>query len=145
MQKARANIYVYSSARISGLIFEHEKTVGYEELSHVMWYVDYTTNCEICGTKSSRNRRRCRKHERTSTYTAVRHLPVSFLKTKWYVYHELLGMWYELKQRAEDAKSTSEHLRTQQCANFRFNLWTRKNCMIPGTLHDVHDRSDMMW
>ena len=82
MPKARANINVYSSARISVLIFEHEKTVWYEELNHMMFMIDltwcdmYTTNCEICGTKSSRNRRRWRKHERTSTYTAVRHLPI---------------------------------------------------------------------
>ena len=64
------------------LIFEHEKSVWYEEVNHMMFMIDltwcdmYTTNCEICGTKSSRNRRRWRKHERTSTYTAVRHLPV---------------------------------------------------------------------
>ena len=31
----------------------------------------HTKNCQVCGTKSSRNSRRCRKHERTSTYTAV--------------------------------------------------------------------------
>ena len=37
-------------------------------------------------------------------------------------------MWYELKQTAEDAKGTSEHQRIQQCANFRFNFWRRKNC-----------------
>ena len=36
----------------------------------------YTTNCQVCGTKSSRNSRRCRKHGRTSTYTAVRDVPV---------------------------------------------------------------------
>ena len=89
MPKARANINVYSSARISGFIFECEKTVWYQELNHMMLMIDltwcdlYTTNCEICGTKSSRNRSRCRKHERTSTYTAVRHLPISFLRTKW--------------------------------------------------------------
>ena len=131
MQKARANIYVYSSARISGLIFEHEKTVWYQELNNMMCMIDltwcdiYTTNCEIYmwyqikqkqekmpkaraninvyrSTPSSililedemictaryvirvqANSRRCQKHERTSTYTAVRaFVPVEFLNSK---------------------------------------------------------------
>ena len=60
MPKARANIYVYNSTLFSGLIFEDE-----------MICTKYTTNCQVCGAKSSRNSRRCRKHERTSTYTAV--------------------------------------------------------------------------
>ena len=36
----------------------------------------YTTNCKVCDTIWSINRRRCQKHERTSTYTAVRYFPV---------------------------------------------------------------------
>ena len=138
MPKARA-INVYSSARISGLIFEHEKTVWYQELNNMMCMIDltwcdmYTTNCEIymwyqikqkqekmpkarpninvysstpstgliledemiCIPRTARyvirieaksrrryviriqaNSRRCKKHERTSTYTAVREFPV---------------------------------------------------------------------
>ena len=61
----------------------------------------YTTNCQVCGTKSSRNSRRCRKHERRSTYSAARDFPVYFLKTKWYVNHELPGMWYEIKHKQQ--------------------------------------------
>ena len=45
MPKARANINAYSSARISGVIFEDEKTVPYN---------DDTRNCMVCGTKSDR-------------------------------------------------------------------------------------------
>ena len=151
MPNSWANINLYSSAGISGLIFENEKTVPYDdtrnsttwcswsishdvvcirrtaryvvpnqaetaedakstsehqcikqcanfrfniwrrktctvwwyqEINHMMFMIDltwcdmYTTNCEVCGTKSSRNSRRCQKHERTSTYTAVREFPV---------------------------------------------------------------------
>ena len=36
----------------------------------------YTTNCQVCGTKSRKNSGKCRKHERRSTYTAVRDFPV---------------------------------------------------------------------
>ena len=52
------------------------------EINHMMFMIDltlcdmYTTNCQVCGTKSSRNSRRCRKHERTSTYTAILDVPV---------------------------------------------------------------------
>ena len=58
------------------------------EINHIMFMIDptwcdmYATNCQVCDTKSSRNSRRCRKHERTSTYTAIRDLPVYFFKTK---------------------------------------------------------------
>ena len=34
------------------------------------------TNCQLCGKKSSRNSRRCRKHGRTSPYTAAGDFPV---------------------------------------------------------------------
>ena len=85
MRKARANIYVFSSTRFSGFNFWR-------------WNDLYTTNCQVCGTKSSRNSRRCRKHERTPTYTAVR-----------YVYHELPGVWYEIefkRQKMPKARAT---------------------------------------
>ena len=102
MPKARANIYVYSyvysSTQFSGLIFEDEMiciprtaysrrcqkdertstytALRYFRFSFWRWNDMYTTNCQVCGTKSSRNSRRCRNHERTSTYTAVRDFPV---------------------------------------------------------------------
>ena len=44
MPKARANIYVYSSTRFSGLILEDEKTVPYDD----------TRNYMVCDTKSDR-------------------------------------------------------------------------------------------
>ena len=62
MPKARANIYVYSSTLFSGLIFEDEIICIPRTARYVV-------------RKSSRNRR-CRKHERTSTYAAVRYFPV---------------------------------------------------------------------
>ena len=40
-------------------------------------------------------------------------------------------MWYELKQKQQKtAESTSEHLRIQQYAIFRFNFGRRKNCTV---------------
>ena len=45
MPKARANINVYSSRRIHGLICEDQKAVPYD---------DDTRNCMVCGTKSDR-------------------------------------------------------------------------------------------
>ena len=58
------------------------------EINHITFMIDptwcdmYATNCQVCDTKSSRNSTRCRKHERTSTYTAVRDFPVYILNTK---------------------------------------------------------------
>ena len=57
---------------------EHERIQQYVIFQFNFWRQNemHTTNCKVCGTKSSRNSRRCRKHERTSTYTAVRDFPV---------------------------------------------------------------------
>ena len=153
MPNARANINVYSSTRISGLMFKNEMICIPRTARYVMgikaqttegakrtdehqriqqyaifrfnfwrWNDMYTTNCQVCDGNWSINGRRCRTHERTSTYTAVRDFPINFLKMKWYVYHELPGMWYEIKQKQqkEDAESTGEHQRIQQYAMFRF-------------------------
>ena len=142
------------------------------EINHIMFMIDltwrdmYTTNCQVCDTKSSRNSRRCRKHERISTYTAVRDFPVYFLKTKklyrmictkndlkwmicqvcdtksttlcsWSISHDVICIprtaRYVIRNQAEtaeDAESTSEYLRIQQYAIFRFIFWRRKNCTV---------------
>ena len=85
----------------------------------------YSTNCKVCGTKSSRNGRRCQKHERTWTYIAVRDFPVKFLKTKWYVYHELPGMWWELKhkqQKMPKARANTNVYSSARCSGFSLIL-----------------------
>ena len=103
------------------------------------------------------NSRRCQKHERTSTYTAVREFPVSFLNTKklydtrnsttwcsWSISHDVICIRrtarYVVPNKAEtgDAESTSEHQRVQQYAIFRFNSWRRNdmyttNCQVCDT------------
>ena len=146
MPKARANINVYSSARISGLIFEDEKTVPYDDdtrnsttwcswsISHNVicirrtarcvvpnqaetaedaestsehqriqqyamfrfnsWRRNdmYTTNCQVFD--------RCQKHERTSTYTAVRISGLIFEDEKLYRMMMIPGTaWYVERNR----------------------------------------------
>ena len=141
------------------------------EINHNMFMIDptwcdmYTTNCQACDTKSSRNSVRCRKHERTSTYTALRDFSAYFLKTKklyrmctkndlnwmichvcdtksttlcsWLIPHDVICMprtaRYVIRNQAEtaeDAESTSEHLRIQQYAIFRFIFSRRKTCTV---------------
>ena len=69
MAKARANINVYSSTPSSGLIVE-------DEMICIARTARYVIRIEA-------NSRRCQKHERRSTYTAVRaFVPVYFLNTK---------------------------------------------------------------
>ena len=110
MPKARANINVYSSTRCSGLILEDEMICIPRAARYVI--------------RIKANNRRCQKHERTSTYTAMREFPVWLLNTKklyrmmmipgtqphdvhdrshtmWYVYNELRGMWYQIKQEQQ--------------------------------------------
>ena len=129
MPKARANINVYSSARISGFIFECEKTVWYQELNHMMLMIDltwcdlYTTNCEICGTKSSSNRSRCRKHERTSTYTAVRDFRV-FL---WFCRVCRLDLVVKQSIHAETERPRVKTSRRRYISSN--GKWKRKNCI----------------
>ena len=92
------------------------------EINHIMFMIDrtccdmYTTNCQVSGTKSSRNSTRCRKHERTSTYTAVRDFPFIFWRRK------NCTVWYALKMIPGTARY-----------------------VIRNQPHDVHDRSHMMW
>ena len=109
MPKARANINVYSSTPCSGLILEDQMICIRRTARYVI--------------QIKANSRRCQKHERTLTYTAVREFPVQFLKTKklyrmmmipgtqphdydrshmmWYVYDNLRGMWYQIKQKQQ--------------------------------------------
>ena len=57
---------------------EHQRIQQYAIFRFNFWRRNdvYTTNCKVCDTIWSINRRRCQKHERTSTYTAVRYFPV---------------------------------------------------------------------
>ena len=76
MPKARANITVYSSTRFSGssLILSC-LTVSFS-CGIVYSRVKRTPDSEKKTCTSSRNSRRCRRHGRTSTYTAARDFPV---------------------------------------------------------------------
>ena len=102
----------------------------------------YTTNCQVCGTKSSINSRRCRKHERTPTYTAVRYFPVLFLKTKKYVYHELQGMWYDLKHKQQKMPKARANFYVYSSTLFSGLMFEDEIVCIPRTARYVmHD----MW
>ena len=77
MPKARANITVYSSTRFSGSSLILSCLTVLFSCGIVYSRVKRTPDSEKKKTCiSSRNTRRCRKHGRTSTYTAARHLPV---------------------------------------------------------------------
>ena len=66
------------TAEDTGSTSEHERIQQYAIIRFNFWRRNemHTTNCKVCGTKSSRNSRRCRTHEQTWTYTAVRDFPV---------------------------------------------------------------------
>ena len=148
MPQTRANMNVYSSTWFSSLIFEdkmrciqrtaryvvrnqaetaedaestskHERIQQYAIFRFNFWRWNdmHTTNCKVCGTKSSRNSRRCRKHE-WSTYTEVRDFPVWFLKTKWYVYLELRGMWWELKHKQQKMPKARANMNVYSSTRF---------------------------
>ena len=141
MPKARANIYVYSSTRFSGLYFEYEKTVPYDmhqkwfklnelpgmwyQINHIMFFIDltwydmYTTNCQVC-------------------------------------------MWYEIKQKQHNIPKARANIYVYGSTRFSGIFWIRKNCtvwyaqkmiqiewsaryVIRNQSHYVHDRSHMMW
>ena len=103
--KARANIHVYSSTPCSGLIIEDE-----------MICIPRTARYVI---RIKANSRRCQKHERTSTYTAVREFPVYFLKTKklyrmmipgtaWYVEQNRTGLLVSCYGKAHPCQDGTE-------------------------------------
>ena len=75
-------------ASLARLIKMNDMPGMWYEINHMMFMIDctwcdmYTTNCQVCDKKSSRNSTKCRKHDRTSTYTAVRDFPGFFFKTK---------------------------------------------------------------
>ena len=147
------------------------------EINHIMFMIDltwcdmYTTNCQVCDTKSSRNSRRCRMQERTSTYTAVLDFPVYFLKTKKlyrmiYTKKMILNEWtarYVIRNQPHDVshaeterprvkKSRRRYLSWMKVVGMIDHVWYALK-MMPGTAkyvirnqpHDVHDRSHMMW
>ena len=93
--------------------------------SDMIRYCMYTTNCEVCHTKSSRNSRTCRKNELAWCDTVCIPRTASYLVPN-------------QAETAEDAESTSEHQRIQQYAMFRFNSWRRNdtyttNCEVCDT------------
>ena len=99
----------------------------------------------VCRTKSSRNSRKCRKHEQTSTYTAVRDFPLYVLKTKWYIYHELPGVWYELKHKQQKMPEARANMCVYSSTRFSGIIFEdektvpyddTKNCIICDTKSD---------
>ena len=118
---------------------EHERIQQYAIFRFCFWTRNdmYTTNCQVCGTKSSRNSRRCRKHEGTSTYTAVRDFPVWFLKTKCYVHHELLGMWWELKHKQQKMSKARANMNVHSSTRYSRLIFEDEMIFIPRTARYV--------
>ena len=88
---ARTNINVYSSTRFSGLIFEDEMICILRTARYVMRIKAWTAE----------DAKRTSGHQRIQQYAIFRFYFWRWNDTSKYVYHELPGMWYEIKQKQQ--------------------------------------------